>query len=202
MVWIAFLVEEHYATVVKVEGGPYPAVVLYVAPLWPVVVEMLYDHHRSFVATADHRLPVVGNIHSCQLHHLCPVNEYRLAAACLPPLFIGIMLHQHRATPVGQSQVEAPQFTAKPVVCLQRPVGIVGPVLIDHLANKGIVGRRLYAKAHRAVNAAQPYPTASQQIHGREIVLKVEGAILRVRQRILVVVLIGCSVLIHHANGL
>ena len=202
MVWVAFLVEEHYATVVKVEGGPYPAVVLYVAPLWPVMVEMLYNNHRALVAAADHRFPVVGNIHSCQLHHLCPVNEYRLPAACLPPLFIGIMLHQHRATPVSQSQVEAPQFTAKPVVCLQRLVGIVGPVLIDHLANKGIVGRRLYAKARRAVNAAQPYPTASQQIHGRAIGLKVEGTILRTRQRILIVVLIGCSVLIHHANGL
>ena len=68
-------------------------------------------------------------------------------------------------SPVGQSQVEASQLLAQPVVFMQFIVGIVRPVFVHYVADERIVCGRLYAEASTAMDAAQPNEPSLQVIH-------------------------------------
>ena len=98
--------------------------------------------------------PVVFQFHA---HQLIAVAECGFLAACLPVFVVEVAGDDLWLSPVGQSEMESPQFLRQPVVVFPKlGVLIVGPMLIDDISDQPIVSRRLDAEAS-AVSYA-PYP--------------------------------------------
>ena len=63
----------------------------------------------------------------------------------MKPLQVVVRKDDSGLSPVGQSQIESPQFFVQPGISRQLVIGIVWPVLVHHIADERIVGGRLDA---------------------------------------------------------
>ena len=67
---------------------------------------------------------------------------------------------------VGQTEVEPSQLAAQPVIGNPHlAIGVVGPLLVDHIPDKAKVGGRLYAEAPTAVDATEPDESLCHSVH-------------------------------------
>ena len=179
----AFRVEEDDEAVVQVEdnGG---ARVLRDGLCQTAVTAAAFHHEHGLFATFVKKFFKAGvGGDQDQLHHVkwqFVVDDDCLVAA-------GFQVFRY-ANPVyglpglqevGQSEVQLAQFAPQlALVPVQLFIGIVGPVLVDDIANEAVVRGRLDAESPAVGQSAQPYPCFLNDVHAFFLAVKAEALLL------------------------
>ena len=150
---MSLLVKKDDTTIVKIESHPRTGIALYLMPEVPVAKDSFYHKNRlavHLIIYSRHLLAVVSTQrHPSQFDMSHLVNHLRLSASRQPECFIIVTLHLGRLTPIGKSEIEFAQLAPHGILrhCIQLLIGIVGPMFVNHITDKSIVGRRLNAEA-------------------------------------------------------
>ena len=158
MLFRPFPVEHEDPAVVEVEGDDRPFVGYQPLPPLPVTPDALDNEQRPFVGLPEHLLDGALHRHPHQLRHTHKApGDGGTATTGGEVVLVAVGDNRPRLSPIGQTEIEPPQPARQPVVALPHGVvGIVRPMLTDHIAHKGVVRGRLYAEATRVMQTAQP----------------------------------------------